>query len=286
MDNLDKLEIKDLVDIFSESTADVYLAITKAKKSLEKATKIISNSIKNGGKIIYVGAGSSGRIGLVDALDVIPTFNERNWFLYSMAGGEPAVLDSLEGFEDDYELGVADAKKNKISEKDIVVGLSASGNTKYVAGFFDYSRKMGAKNILIENKQGGRCENLSDLIIFIDTGQEIIEGSTRLKSATAQKIILNMFSSIAAIKNNKVFNNLMIDVTPINEKLVQRSIDIISTIMGCSLHKAQQAYEESQRNIKLACIMIKYNLDIKKAKILLDKHKNNLREALENGNDN
>ncbi|TQC54972.1 N-acetylmuramic acid 6-phosphate etherase [Mycoplasmopsis cynos] len=286
MKKLDELNINELVTIFNNSTLDIYKALEKVQNDLEIVSDKISNTIKNKGRVIYVGAGSSGRIGLVDALDVIPTFNEREWFKYSMAGGDQAILNSLEGFEDDWDLGYLDAKKFKITQKDLIVGLSASGNTRYVKGFFDYAKNSNAYNILIENKTGGICEKSSNYIINIDTGPEIIDGSTRLKSATAQKIILNMFSSIAAIKNNKVYDNLMIEVTPINEKLILRSYNIISKIVGASLEQAKEYYKRSDNNIKIACIMFKLKVSKSKAGELLKLNDNNLRKVLENDSNN
>ncbi|SYV97107.1 N-acetylmuramic acid 6-phosphate etherase [Mycoplasmopsis edwardii] len=203
-----------------------------------------------------------------------------------MAGGNQAVLKSLEGFEDDYQLGFNDAKRMNVNQKDLIIGLSASGNTKYIKGFFDFGKSQNAYNVLIENKLGGACEGVSDFILFVDTGKEIIDGSTRLKAATAQKLILNMFSSIGAIKNNKVYNDLMIDLTPINEKLVLRSYQIISLINNVSLEKAKEYYELADYNIKQACVMLKYNINKESAKNLLDKSNNNLRKALENGINN
>ncbi|WBP84291.1 N-acetylmuramic acid 6-phosphate etherase [Mycoplasmopsis edwardii] len=286
MKELDKLSIKNLVNLFNETNLEVHQALKNIEGDLELIIQKIIKTIQNRGRVIYVGAGSSGRIGLLDALDVLPTFNEENWFTYSMAGGNQAVLKSLEGFEDDYQLGFNDAKRMNVNQKDLIVGLSASGNTKYIKGFFDFGKSQNAYNVLIENKRGGACEGVSDFILFVDTGKEIIDGSTRLKAATAQKLILNMFSSIGAIKNNKVYNDLMIDLTPINEKLVLRSYQIISLINNVSLEKAKEYYELADHNIKQACVMLKYNINKESAKNLLDKSNNNLRKALENGINN
>ncbi|MGZ9756885.1 N-acetylmuramic acid 6-phosphate etherase [Mycoplasma sp. 394] len=278
--HLDTLNYKQLVNIFAESNKDVIKAYNNLKKDIIQLAKQCVKVIKKNGRIFYVGAGSSGRIALLDALDILPTFGELNWFKYSMAGGDAAILASLEGYEDDYNLGYSDAKKENINNKDLIIGLSASGNTKYIKGFFVYAKTTNAKTTLIANQKNGDCESVSDDVIVGDVGKEVISGSTRLKAATLQKLILNTISSITAIKLGKVYDDLMIDLIPKNEKLVKRSIDILKQITHISALDAQKLYSEADQNIKVAAIMHLNKVDKINAIKLLKKSHNNLREVI------
>ncbi|WP_426461190.1 N-acetylmuramic acid 6-phosphate etherase [Mycoplasma hafezii] len=283
MEKLDVYSVKHLVDKFEKSNEVVLEAIKAENETLLEIIVQAINTIDNGGRVIYVGAGTSGRIGMLDALDVLPTFGEKKWFKYSMAGGDAAILKSLEGYEDDFELGESDTIKKKVDQNDFIIALSASGNTRYCAGFLKQAKLLGAKSALICNKKGGLIEKYSDLNMCIKVGDELIKGSTRLNAATAQKIVLNMISSITAIKLGKVYDQYMIDLTPINEKLVKRSIQIISDIAMCSETKAAEAYETADKNVKLAIVIAALNIDKHEAQKVLKMHNGNLRKAI---NDN
>ncbi|QGZ97581.1 N-acetylmuramic acid 6-phosphate etherase [Mycoplasma sp. NEAQ87857] len=278
---LDTYDTKELFEIFTNSNTGVIKIIQQKAAEFESLIDKIVESIKQGGRVFYIGAGTSGRIGMLDALDVLPTFGENNWFKYSMAGGDQAILQSLEGYEDDFELGYNDAKKNNISNKDVLIGLSASGNTKYVKGFLTYAKEVKGYTALIANFDNGSCVEVCDKYIFIPVGQEVILGSTRLKSATAQKIILNNISSITAIKLNKVYDQYMINLTPINIKLQKRSIDMIVKITNCDYQLANSTYNQAEQNIPLAIIMIKNKVDLTKAKKIYQDNDFNLRKCIE-----
>ncbi|TNK82634.1 N-acetylmuramic acid 6-phosphate etherase [Mycoplasmopsis pullorum] len=278
---LDQMSILELIDEFDSLNYQTLKAIEEKRYEIEKICELSVSSIKSNGRVIYVGAGTSGRIALLDSIDVWPTFGENNWFKYSMAGGDDAVLKSLEGNEDNLELGFLDAQKMQIKENDLIIGLSASGNTRYVFGFMQFAKQVKAKTVLITNKQNGICEELSDLVCLIQLGDEIIQGSTRLRAGDAQKMILNKISTITAIKMNKVYDNLMIDLKPINKKLINRSIEIISRITNVPIELAQEYYEKSNNDIKLACIMIVKNVSYEESKLILEQSNHNLRKSLE-----
>ncbi|TNK81669.1 N-acetylmuramic acid 6-phosphate etherase [Mycoplasmopsis pullorum] len=278
---LDQMSILELIDEFDSLNYQTLKAIEEKRYEIEKICELSVSSIKSNGCVIYVGAGTSGRIALLDSIDVWPTFGENNWFKYSMAGGGDAVLKSLEGNEDNLELGFLDAQKMQIKENDLIIGLSASGNTRYVFGFMQFAKQVKAKTVLITNKQNGICEELSDLVCLIQLGDEIIQGSTRLRAGDAQKMILNKISTITAIKMNKVYDNLMIDLKPINKKLINRSIEIISRITNVPIELAQEYYEKSNNDMKLACIMIVKNVSYEESKLILEQSNHNLRKSLE-----
>lgn len=278
---LDQMSILELIDEFDSLNYQTLKAIEEKRYEIEKICELSVSSIKSNGRVIYVGAGTSGRIALLDSIDVWPTFGENNWFKYSMAGGDEAILKSLEGNEDNLELGFLDAQKMQIKENDLIIGLSASGNTRYVFGFMQFAKQVKAKTVLITNKQNGICEELSDLVCLIQLGDEIIQGSTRLRAGDAQKMILNKISTITPIKMNKVYDNLMIDLKPINKKLINRSIEIISRITNVPIELAQEYYEKSNNDIKLACIMIVKNVSYEESKLILEQNNHNLRKSLE-----
>lgn len=280
MHNLDKKNINELLELYWLNQKDIIEKLMNKNTILEKIITFSVNSIKEKGRVIYIGAGTSGRIGMLDALDVLPTFGEKNWFTYQMAGSDEAILKSLEGYEDDYELGRNDAINLNINKSDLLIGLSVSGNTKYVDGFFSVGTEVLAKKVLITANKNGLISKSSDLIFEFESNPEFIQGSTRLKAGTIQKILLNAISTITAIKLNKVYDDLMIDLTPINEKLVNRSIEIVKQITDCDFNTAKEIYLEV-KNVKLACIMIAKKVDKIKANQLLEKCNNNLREALE-----
>lgn len=280
MHNLDKKTINELLELYWLNQKDIIEKLMNKNTILEKIITFSVNSIKEKGRVIYIGAGTSGRIGMLDALDVLPTFGEKNWFTYQMAGSDEAILKSLEGYEDDYELGRNDAINLNINKSDLLIGLSVSGNTKYVDGFFSVGTEVLAKKVLITANKNGLISKSSDLIFEFESNPEFIQGSTRLKAGTIQKILLNAISTITAIRLNKVYDDLMIDLTPINEKLVNRSIEIVKQITNCDFNTAKEIYLEV-KNVKLACIMIAKKVDKIKANQLLEKCNNNLREALE-----
>ncbi|AWX69927.1 N-acetylmuramic acid 6-phosphate etherase [Mycoplasmopsis anatis] len=278
--NLDKKSISELIELYWINQKDIIEKLMNKNDILEKIINLSVNAIKHNGRVIYIGAGTSGRIGMLDALDILPTFGEKNWFIYQMAGSDEAILKSLEGYEDDFELGAKDAIKLKINQNDLLIGLSVSGNTKYVNGFFSVGTERKSKKVLITENKDGLISPNSDIVYEFESNPEFIQGSTRLKAGTIQKILLNAISTITAIKLNKVYDDLMIDLTPINEKLVQRSIEIVKQITNADFEIAKNTYLEV-KNVKVACVMIAKKVDKIKASELLVKYNNNLREVLE-----
>ena len=214
-------------------------------------------SFKKDGRLIYMGAGTSGRLGVLDAAECVPTFGvEPEMVVGLIAGGEQAMTVAVEGAEDDIELGAQDLKDLKLTENDMVIGIAASGRTPYVIGGLDYARSIGASTGTIACNKGAEISKHADLPIEVDCGPEFLTGSTRLKSGTAQKLILNMISTISMIGIGKVYNNLMVDVKPTNEKLVERSKRIIMQATEADYETAARYFEAADQNVKLAIVMI------------------------------
>ncbi|QKT05225.1 N-acetylmuramic acid 6-phosphate etherase [Mycoplasma sp. OR1901] len=282
MKKLDKYNLNELNELFIEANYKIANVYKEKAKNIEEIASMCIQTINNKGRIFYVGAGTSGRIGLLDALDFYPTYGEKNWFRYVIAGGDDAVLNSLEMNEDDFELGETNALENNIDENDLVIGLSASGNTKYVKGFLSKSKEKGAKTVLIANNKKGAIEEFSDYTLVLELDSEVIAGSTRLKSATMQKLILNAISTMTAIKTGKVYDEYMIDVKPINQKLVLRSIDMIVNIAKVDFEYAEEKYNEAKQNAKIAIVMILKNLNYEQAVEILEQNNSNLRKVIEN----
>ncbi|MBN4083466.1 N-acetylmuramic acid 6-phosphate etherase [Mycoplasma sp. CSL10137] len=281
MKKLDKYELNELNNLFVEANYKVADTYKEHSKDIEKIASMCIESINKNGRVFYIGAGTSGRIGMLDALDFYPTYGEKNWFKYVIAGGDDAVLDSLEMNEDDFKLGESNAIENKINKNDLVIGLSASGNTKYVKGFLAKSKEKGSKTVLISNNKNGAIEEFADFTLVLELGNEVISGSTKLKAATMQKLILNSISTMTAIKTGKVYDEYMIDVKPINEKLVKRSINMIVDIANVDFDYAKEKYNEARQNAKTAIVMILKNIDYKQAVDLLNKNNSNLRKVIE-----
>ena len=257
---LDTLSTKEIIEIMNEEDLNVIGAI---KKALPKIELLIEQTIKaynDGGRIIYIGAGTSGRLGLMDAVEVVPTFN-CDRFVGLIAGGDRAFVKAVEGAEDSKELAIEDLKNLGLNDKDIVIGIAASGRTPYVIGGLDYAKEVGAKT-------GSVCCNLdteisrhADYPVEVSAGPEVLTGSTRLKSGTCQKIILNMISTATMVGVGKVYGNLMIDVKATNEKLVERCHKIVMEATGCDYEMADKALKETDNSCKIAIVMIMFGLE-------------------------
>lgn len=254
---LDEMSVAEAVKLMNQEDHNVPAAVEEQLPQIEKVIAATIESFKKGGRLIYMGAGTSGRLGVLDAAECVPTFGvEAEMVVGLIAGGEQAMTVAVEGAEDDAELGAQDLKDLKLTENDMVIGIAASGRTPYVIGGLDYARSIGASTGTISCNKGAEISKHADMPIEVDCGPEFLTGSTRLKSGTAQKLILNMISTISMIGIGKVYNNLMVDVKPTNEKLVERSKRIIMQATEADYETAARYFVEADQNVKLAIVMI------------------------------
>ena len=254
---LDEMSVKDAVTAMNAEDQKVAKAVEAALCEIEAVITKTIECFKKGGRLIYMGAGTSGRLGVLDAAECVPTFGvEPTMVIGLIAGGDKAMMVAVEGAEDSLELAEQDLKNLKLTDKDMVVGIAASGRTPYVIGGLDYAKTVGAPTGTIACNHDAEISKHSDLPIEVDAGPEVLTGSTRLKSGTAQKLILNMISTLSMVGIGKVYNNLMVDVKPTNEKLVERSKRIIMQATDCEYEKAAEYFEKAEKSVKLAIVMI------------------------------
>ena len=243
--DIDLLSTKEILLKINEQDSLVASAVHNAIDQIAVVVDAIVETFMNDGRLIYMGAGTSGRIGILDSVECPPTYGvPSNMVMCLMAGGDNAFVKAVEGAEDSKELAVQDLQRINVSANDIVVGIAASGRTPYVIGGIEYAKQQGIKTACITTSKGSDLASLVDYPIEAVTGQEVITGSTRMKSGTAQKLICNMLSTASMIKMGKVYSNYMIDVMATNEKLVARSHTIVSEITGCSLDEAKEKIQK------------------------------------------
>ena len=276
---IDLLSVKEILRIMNEEDLNVVAAIKNAIPQIEALINETIKAYKNGGRIIYLGAGTSGRMGLMDAVEVVPTFNSER-FIGLIAGGDMAFVKAVEGAEDSKELCVNDLKELDLNEKDFVIGIAASGRTPYVIGGLDYAESIGCKTGCVCCNFNTEIAKHCDYPIELSAGPEILTGSTRLKSGTCQKIVLNMISTVTMVKSNKVFGNLMVDVRATNEKLVERCHRIVMEATGCDHDTAHKALSETNNSCKDAIVMVLLNVSAEEARKKLEAVEENVRTAL------
>lgn len=257
--NLDTLSVKELLTIMNEEDAKVAGAVKEALPEIEEAVHAIVKALRAGGRLIYIGAGTSGRLGVIDSAECMPTFGTTYEVEGILAGGPGAFLQAVEGAEDSVELAIEDLKKANLTNKDVVVGIAASGRTPYVIGALDYAKSIGATPVAVACNKGSEVGKHADIAIEVSNGPEVLTGSTRLKSGTSQKLILNMLSTASMVGFGKVYGNLMVDVKATNLKLVERSKRIIMMATECDYETASKAYEQSGNYPKVAIVMILTN---------------------------
>jgi len=278
--NLDELNIYDILRVINQEDATVPLAITENLSKIVSIVDICISTIKKNGRIIYVGAGTSGRVAVIDAVETVPTFDvEPGTFLPIIAGGEKAFFSATENVEDYEEGGMNDLEKNNIKEQDYVIGITASGRTPYVKGALLKAREKGCKTALICNVKDPELQDYCDIIISLRTGPEVITGSTRMKAGSAQKMVLNMISTTTMIKLGKTYKNYMVDVKVMNKKLEERAIRIISEITGLDRNTSRNYLLKANMKPKLAILMILSGKDKTSCENVL-KETNILNEAL------
>ena len=280
--DLDLLSTKEIVTIINNEDKLVALAVEKQLDNIAKMSDEVAKAFENGGRLIYMGAGTSGRIGIMDAVECKPTFGvSLDMVRCLMAGGKDAFVVAVEGAEDNKENAVKDLKEINFSAKDVLVGLAASGRTPYVISGCEYAKNIGAITGCVVTTPNSPLADIVDVKIEVITGPEVVTGSTRMKSGTAQKMVCNMISTTSMIKIGHVYQNLMVDVLPTNEKLVARSINIIKEITGLSSVEAKE-YFLKYCTIKNA--VYAYFTGITDKMIIkeeLNNNNNNLRKALE-----
>ncbi|MBL3530739.1 N-acetylmuramic acid 6-phosphate etherase [Companilactobacillus zhachilii] len=279
--DLDEMSPLEIVSVMNQEDEKVPAAIKPELPKIAQAVEKISASFKQGGRLFYVGAGTSGRLGVLDAAECVPTFGTDPDMVQGLiAGGSKAMTLAVEGAEDDVELGGQDLKARKLSDKDVVVGIAASGRTPYVVGALDYAKEIGADTIALSCNQNAVISQHADTKIEVVVGPEVLSGSTRLKSGTAQKMVLNMLSTAAMVRVGKTYGNLMVDVKPTNKKLVQRSINIIVEVTGVSADIAETTLQEADFSVKDAIVMISNKMDQATAKQKLVESGGFVRQAI------
>ena len=280
--NIDMLDTIDIITLINEEDKKVAYAVEKEKEKISKLVDKVVDSFNNDGRLIYLGAGTSGRVGIIDAVECRPTFGvSDDMVMCLMAGGINAFVKAVEGAEDNFDLAVKNLEDIKLNKNDIVIGIAASGRTPYVLGGLTYAKEVGAKTGCIVTSPNSPIAELVDCPIEAIVGAEVITGSTRMKSGTAQKMICNMITTTAMIKLGKVYGNLMVDVMPTNEKLKARAISILVKATGVSSDQAKEKLDKYQ-TVKKALFSILSGIeDINEVDKILSKHKGHIRKALE-----
>ena len=277
--NLDSAGATGMIALINREDRRTTDAVKKASKQLETAINEAAKRFSRGGKIIFIGAGTSGRLGIIEAAECPPTFRtDPKQIIGIMAGGKSSVFKAKEGAEDSAALGVKDISK-AVKKGDIVFGIAASGRTPYVIGALAAAKKAGAYTNLITCNHGAD-KKAADNIIFLDSGPEALQGSTRMKAGTVTKMALNIITTSAMVLCGKVYKNYMVDVKASNKKLYARAVRLVCSIAGVSTETAEKTLKAVDFKVKNAVVMIKLNVDKNKAQALLDKHKGRLRDII------
>ena len=278
---IDKLSTLEMLEVINNEDQKVSLAIKTQLKEVAKAVDLIANAFLNDGRLIYIGAGTSGRLGILDASECPPTFGTPAGLVVGIiAGGKDAILKAVENAEDNKQMCVDDLKDINFNSKDILVGIAASGRTPYVIGGIEYAKKLEAVTVGISCNPDSILAKSVQIPISPVVGAEVVTGSSRLKAGTAQKLILNMLTTGSMIKIGKVYGNLMVDVEATNKKLVERQKQIVMEATDCTKKEAISALKDTNGHCKTAILMILGNLKANEAKILLLEKKGFIREAL------
>ena len=278
--DIDLLEPLGIVELINKEDQKIAKAVQKCLKDIAKAVTFAEESFLQGGRLLYFGAGTSGRLGVLDASECPPTFSVDSDLVQGfIAGGDYALRNAVEGAEDNLEGGRLAASESQVSSKDTVVVLSASGNPNYILGVLEKANIQGAKTVAVTCNNESKTKDIVDCFICAEVGPEAITGSSRMKAGTAQKMILNMLSTAAMVRIGKVYQNLMIDVRPTNTKLRARASRIVAKITGVSAVKAQELLEANDYKIKPVVLMIKYELTFAEAVEILKENNGILRKA-------
>ena len=280
--NIDTLSTLDMVNLINQEDHRVADAVGEVTDKIAQAVDVIAEKLAAGGRLVYCGAGTSGRLGILDAVECPPTYSTDPETVQAlMAGGYGAIFKAVEGAEDSKELGVEDMKNIHFSQKDVLVGIAASGRTPYVRGCMEYAKQLGAPTVAVTCCPGSELDQFADIGIAPAPGPEVVTGSTRMKSGTAQKMVLNMLSTGAMIKLGKVYGNLMVDVKPSNEKLIRRCVTIVCSAAECTEAEATKALEACDYRPKVAIVMVLRGVNADTACAMLQKAEGRIAKVLE-----
>ena len=279
--DLDIKSTREILEIINQEDQTIAKKVYEAMDQIEPLVDKVIETFTNGGRLFYLGAGTSGRLGVLDASETVPTFSVDPKIVTGLiAGGDDALRNPIENAEDSKEAAKEDLQKEDLTENDFVIGIAASGRTPYSIGAVEYAKKLGASTGSIACNKNAKISSYVDFPIEIETGAEVLSGSTRMKAGTATKLVLNMITTTAMIKIGKVYDNLMVDVRPTNEKLVDRATKIISEISGCDFDRSNKLLKEANNNVKAAIIMAIKDVDYEKASEILEKNKGFIREEI------
>ena len=278
---IDAMSIHDILTTINREDQTIAKAVEVAILDIEETVEFTVNSIKKGGRVFYVGAGTSGRLGVLDASEIPPTYSApKGLFIGVIAGGEDALRNSVEGAEDRPENAIEDLEKYSLNSNDTLIGISCSGAAAYVISALKFAKKLGAKTIyLVTNPQPFKMTEV-DVVINADTGAEVVTGSTRMKAGTATKLILNMISTATMVKLGKVYGNLMVDLMAVNDKLVDRGTRIISQVTALDYESAKSKLFKAEKSVKTAIVMEKLNCSLVEARKKLDNANGLLRKVI------
>lgn len=279
--NLDTFSPTEIATAMNEAESLVTLAIDKAIPAIGQAIDAIVTGMSSGGRLIYIGSGTSGRLGVLDASECPPTFSSHpDDIIGIIAGGDDALRTAIEGAEDDADAGAQDLLAHSITNRDVVVGITASGRTPYVLGAVQAAQRAGATTVGISNNDGSKLGSLVDIPIEVPVGPEVLAGSTRLKAGSAQKRVLNILTTATMVKLGKTYGNLMVDVSPTNEKLRERAINLVTRITGASEETALETLVAAQWRVKVAATMLTHSISPAEAEQVLSGKDGRLRLAL------
>ena len=280
---IDQFSVLKILETINYEDQTIATAVKKVLPDVEVVVSFAKKSLDSGGRVFYIGAGTSGRLGVLDASECPPTYSvPSDWFIGLIAGGDDALRRSIEGAEDDQFQAEEDLEKYNISSNDLLIGISCSGAAKYVISALEYAKKKSAKTVYLITNPVPYLSTSVDKVIAVDTGPEIVAGSTRMKAGTATKMILNMISTATMISMGKVYGNLMVDLMAVNEKLVDRGARIIKKITGENYEKSLEALINANKSVKIAIVMIVKSCDAIEAKNLLDNANGMLRKVIKN----
>ena len=280
--NLDQLSALEIVQLMNQEDQKVALAVNDQLAQIAQAVEVIVSAFQQGGRLIYQGAGTSGRLGVLDASECPPTFGVPfGQVIGLIAGGDRAIRKAVENAEENREAGKADLMQIQLSDKDVVVGLAVSGRTPYVLGGLAYAKSLGAKTVAISCNAHSEMAEIADIAITPIVGAEVLTGSSRLKAGTAQKMVLNMLSTASMVLMGKCYQNLMVDVQATNEKLRHRAVNIVMQATECDCDTAKHYLSLADNQAKLAIMMILGNLDKDQASALLTQSQGKLGQAVQ-----
>lgn len=279
---IDQMTTQEILRTINKEDKTVASSVAAVLPEIEATVHIVCESIKKGGRLFYVGAGTSGRLGILDAVECPPTYRTPPELIQGIiAGGDHALVEAVEGAEDDLHLGARNLEEKRLTNIDVVIGIAASGRTPFVVGALQYAKQIGVKTISVSSNQNSIISKYADVAIEVITGAELITGSTRMKAATAHKMVLNMITTSTMIKLGKVFENLMVDLNASNVKLRERAKNIVSTITNAPINRVEEVLELTKYEVKPSIVMIKTGVPYAAAKKYIRLSNGFVRNAVE-----